>query len=93
MKYAQQPRDISTGYIFFTTKTKSMRSCIISQHTHMHHTPVRRPNGKACKTLISGVACVGVGGRVRGGDNVKCGVRVQVGPTLRVSVRDGTGCG
>ena len=57
----------------------------------MHRTPVRRPNGKDFKRLISGVACVGVGVRVRGGDSVKCGVRVQVGPRLKVRVGDGAG--
>ena len=36
---------------------------------------------------------LGLGLGVRGGDSVKCGVRVQVGPRLRVKVRDGTGCG
>ena len=63
---------------------------MISPHTHMHRTPVRRPNGKASKRLISGVACVRVG--VRGADNVTCRVRVQVGPRLKVGVMDGTGC-
>ena len=64
---------------------------MLSPHTLMQRTPVRRPNGKARKRSISGLACVRVG--VRGGDSVKCGVRVQVEPKLRVRVKDGTGCG
>ena len=67
--------------------------CMISHHTHIQRTPVRRPNGKASKTLISGLACVRVGVGVRCVDGVKSGFRVQVGPRPRVRVRDGTGCG
>ena len=65
---------------------------MISHHTHIQRTPVRRPYGKASKTLISGLACVRVGVGVRGEDSCG-GVRVQVEPKLRVRVRDGTGCG
>ena len=64
---------------------------MVSPHTHIHRTPVRRPHGRACKRLTSGEACVRVG--VRGGDSVKSGVRVQVGSRLMVKIRDGTGCG
>ena len=59
----------------------------------MHGTPVRRPNGKARKRSISSVACVRVGINVWGRFSIRCGVRVQVGLTLKVRVRDRTGCG
>ena len=76
-----------------TTNNVHEELYMISPHTHIQRTPVRRPYGKASKTLISGLACVRVGVGVRCVDGVKCGFRVQVGPRPRVRVRDGTGCG
>ena len=69
-------------------QTTFMRSCMISLHTHIQRTPVRRPKRKDFKRLTSG-DCVRVG--VRCGDGIKCGFRVQVGPRpmVRVRVRDG----